>query len=1070
MRNTKKALARSGRGIILTLCFALSVLLCFPAAEVFGDTEKPTIADLVGSNENYSAVIYNNTNGLPTSEANDIAQTGEGFLWIGSYSGLIRYDGHNFERMDSTTGITSVVCLHVDKKDRLWIGTNDGGLAMMEQGEFRFWGEKDGLGSAKICAIEEDAEGVIYVGTTAGISIVREDMSLGQVEDYRVAGAYMEHMRLGSDGLIYCLTNEDDYFVLRNGKVVDYIGHTATRVQDITSILPDPENAGKFYIGTGGSGFYHGNIKSSLKDLEYVDLSPLFDVSDIRLIEGKIWICARNGIGMLDEEGFHHLGDLPMVNSVGHVMEDYQGDLWFTSSRQGVMKLVPNWFSDVFARYGLPERVVNAVCRYQGKLFIATDTGLMILGEEGPLTEFPLRAAKTASGAELGSSDLLELLSSCRIRSFVEDREGRLWISTWRANGLLRYENGEVTAFTEAEGLYSDHIRVVDETADGRILVACTGGVVVIEGDSVTARYGPAEGITNPESLSVVAAPNGDIVLGSNGGGIYIINEEGIRRIGTEEGLSSGIVMRVKYDAESGVYWIVTGNSIAWMTPDYQVTTVQSFPYSNNFDLYRNSKGEMWVLSSDGIYVASCEELLAGGEIRPVHYGMANGLPCIATSNSYSELTEEGDLYIAGNTGVAKVNIETPMEDISDVKQAVPFIEADGKMLYPGEDGGFTIPSRVRKLTVYAYVYTFSLTDPQVTYCLEGFDSEAVTVNRSELAPVSYTNLPGGSYRFTMELKDSTGQNSKTLSVPIEKEKALYEQVWFYVLSALGGILVILALVRAYVRRKMRLLEEKHREEAERERIENELSMANRIQHSMLPHVFPPFPDREEFDLYASMDPAKEVGGDFYDFFFVDEDHLCLVMADVSGKGVPGALFMMVSKAILQSFGTMGRSAAEILTKTNETICANNPEDMFVTVWLGILEISTGKIVAANAGHEYPVLKQPEGRFELIKDKHGFVIGGMDGVRYREYELELKPGAKLFLYTDGVPEAANAEKEMFGTERMLEALNSEPDAAPKQVLKNVRAAVDGFVTGAEQFDDLTMLCIEYKGEKTQAEE
>ncbi len=250
---------------------------------------------------------------------------------------------------------------------------------------------------------------------------------------------------------------------------------------------------------------------------------------------------------------------------------------------------------------------------------------------------------------------------------------------------------------------------------------------------------------------------------------------------------------------------------------------------------------------------------------------------------------------------------------------------------------------------------------------------------------------------------------------------------------------------------------------AEKERIGAELSLATRIQAAMLPHIFPAFPDRAEFDIYASMDPAKEVGGDFYDYFLVDDDHLCMVMADVSGKGVPAALFMMASKIILQSCAMLGKSPAEILTMTNQAICSNNQEEMFVTVWVGILELSTGRLTAANAGHEYPVLKTPDGDFAIYKDKHGFVIGGMDGMKYKEYELSLTPGAKIFLYTDGVPEATDANNTLFGTERMLSALHAAQDEAPHKILKTVRAHVDAFVQEAEQFDDLTMLCVEYRG-------
>ena len=250
---------------------------------------------------------------------------------------------------------------------------------------------------------------------------------------------------------------------------------------------------------------------------------------------------------------------------------------------------------------------------------------------------------------------------------------------------------------------------------------------------------------------------------------------------------------------------------------------------------------------------------------------------------------------------------------------------------------------------------------------------------------------------------------------------------------------------------------------AEKERISTELSLAAKIQSSMLPNKFPAFPERSEFDIFASMTPAKEVGGDFYDFFFAVNDHLCLVAADVSGKGVPAALFMMATKIIISNYAKMGKTPSDILTAANSAICANNHEDMFVTVWLGILEISTGKLTAANAGHEFPVLMQPNEKFTLFKDKHGLVLGGMDGLKYKQYDIQLAPGSKLFLYTDGVPEATNIDNQLFGTDRMITALNQDTSASPEQLLKNVKNAVDSFVKDAEQFDDLTMLCLEYKG-------
>ena len=223
---------------------------------------------------------------------------------------------------------------------------------------------------------------------------------------------------------------------------------------------------------------------------------------------------------------------------------------------------------------------------------------------------------------------------------------------------------------------------------------------------------------------------------------------------------------------------------------------------------------------------------------------------------------------------------------------------------------------------------------------------------------------------------------------------------------------------------------------AEKERIGTELELAKQIQFSMLPHIFPPFPDRGEIDLYALMDPAREVGGDFYDYFMTDDDHLCLVIADVSGKGIPAALFMMISRIIIKSCAMLVQSPGEILERANNSICEDNMTDMFVTTWIGILELSTGILRTANAGHEYPAIRHADGDFELIKDAHGFVIGGMEDLKYAEQEILLEPGSAVFVYTDGVPEATDQFGNMFGTKRMLGALNDKPIASPEDIIRH----------------------------------
>ncbi|MCR4705620.1 MAG: SpoIIE family protein phosphatase [Lachnospiraceae bacterium] len=244
-------------------------------------------------------------------------------------------------------------------------------------------------------------------------------------------------------------------------------------------------------------------------------------------------------------------------------------------------------------------------------------------------------------------------------------------------------------------------------------------------------------------------------------------------------------------------------------------------------------------------------------------------------------------------------------------------------------------------------------------------------------------------------------------------------------------------------------------------RIEAELNVATQIQADMLPRIFPPFPERSEFDIYATMMPAKEVGGDFYDFFFVDNDHLALVIADVSGKGVPAALFMVIAKTLIKNRAQLMGSPAEVLSYANDQLCAGNDSQLFVTVWMAIIEVSTGKGMAANAGHEHPAIRRADGNWELVEYRHSPAVAVMEGIPFEEHPFELHHGDALFVYTDGVPEATRADDEMYGTDRMLEALNCRKDSDPAGLLASVKEDIDAFVAGADQFDDLTMLALRW---------
>ena len=888
--------------VCLGLAFSLTLsALVFSRSTVLAASDQPTVSvDPTGKGDGYSAVLYDNTNGLTTSEANAITETPDGFIWIGSYSGLTRYDGKSFERIDSTTGIASVVSLYVDSRERLWIGTNDNGVVVMEKGKYKIYNHKDGLRSSSVRAIVEDSDGTIYIATTQGIAKVDVNDVLGQLDDERLNNEYIRSLTMGEDGVIYGLTNEGAVFTIQGGSIKSFFDAEAMGIADIRSVTPDSKKAGVVYIGTSDSTVYRVDLNGNPQIIESVDISPLNYVNTISSIGDKLWVCADNGISIVSGGKSTRLSNLPLDSSVECTITDYQGNIWIASSKHGVMKIVPNQFTDIFEKYGLSETVVNSACMYNGMLFIGgKSSGLSVVDKNGVVDKLPLTSAVTASGKSIGAGDLIEMLSGTRIRSIVRDSSNRLWISTFGENALLRYENGAVVRFSSEDGLPSDRVRTVIEMKNGKFAAACTGGVAIIEGDKVVDVYGEENGIGNTEILTVAEGLSDDIIAGTDGGGIYAIKNGISVHIGLDSGLSSEVVMRIKKDISKDIYWIITSNSIGYLNQDYQVTTVEQFPYSNNFDVYQNSKGELWVLSSNGIYVISSDEMIENGEINPVYYGRDNGLSCIATANAYSDLTESGDLYIAGTTGVAKVNIEKPFENLSAVKLSVPCVEADGQQIFFDQSGKVTIPASTKKLTIYGYAFNYSLVNPDISYRLEGFDSKETTVKRSELVPIDYTNLSGGEYKFVMRIGDS--EDAEEVTMQIVKVKAMYELTWFRIACAGMGLLFLLVAVMAYNRSKTKkfLKKEKEQKQLIREIVEafaKVIDMKDKYTNGHSSRV-------AEYTVML----AKELG---YDDDTVEKFYNIALLHDIGKVGIPPEVLNKPGKLTDEEFKTIKSHAA----------------------------------------------------------------------------------------------------------------------------------------------------------------
>lgn len=787
---------KSARLITIILMTALMLTLYIPLSV----TARASVSSEI-TQSGYTAVLYNNSNGLPTSEANAIVQAKNGFIYIGSYSGLIRYDGVNFSRFDSSTGITSVVSLYVDSRDRLWVGTNDSGIALYENGEFTFFDKSAGLTSLSIRSITEDSAGNIVFGTTEGLAYIDGENSLHILNDPAVESKYIKRMTSGADGVIYGCTLDGVCFRLESLTITHSFESRELGIGLATCIAPDPDNSDIVWVGTEESSVVRGCLSKNMTDAAAFSVLPNVNINGVCSDEnGELWLCTDNGIGILERNGgYTPLDTLPMNNSVEDMMTDYEGNRWFVSSRLGVMKVVRNEFDDISKAAGLDNRVVNTTCLYGGDLYIGTDTGLLVVDSETYKKK---------------DNYLTGLLDGVRIRCIKNDSKNRLWLCTYSENGLICWEGGEsCTYYNTRAGLKSDRVRAMTELSDGTIVAATSGGVAFIKDGAITGLFGEESGIGNTEILTVCEGNDGEIYLGSDGGGIFVIDRSGvIRSFGLEDGLKSEVIMRIKKDPQKDGYWVITGNSLAYME-NSSVRTLNNFPYSNNFDLFFDNSGRVWILSSSGIYAVSIENLLAGGEIEYSFYDVKCGLPSVATANSRSCLSEDGMLYIAGMTGVSAININKEQTAQEGLKLSVPFVEIDDRTVMVNDGETVTIPADCKRLTIYGYALTFGLSNPRLSYTLEGFDDRKFSVSRQDMQPVSYTNLEHGEYTFRFSVIDTmTGEETQSISVKFVKKKAFFEEMWFWMLMILLFLAAMLTALLLLTRVKNRRLLKKQEE------------------------------------------------------------------------------------------------------------------------------------------------------------------------------------------------------------------------------------------------------------------
>ena len=757
-------------------------------------------------NVGYSAVLYNADNGLPTSDANYVYASSDGYIWVGSYAGVMRYDGVTFERMDASYGLTSAKTIFEDSHGRMWFGTNDNGIVMLNRdGTFERFTYKDELPSSSVRGFAEDDNGRIYVGFTSGVGFVDTDLNFHLINDSRVNHEYIIRLTSDVDGNVYASTKQGSIFTLKDGALEEFFTAEQLGNEIVSTIYADPMKPGMMYFGTESDMVYYGTFGQPFSSMKRISIAPANNVYWITSACGKIWINTDSVIGYLENDEFKVVDSLPMNSSIEMMCPDYQGNLWFASTRQGVMKIVTGNFKNLTQEAGLEPEVVNSTCKHNGLLYVGTDKGMYALDEDN----HPVQNALT------------EYIGDSRIRCLLEEN-GNLWVCTYTNDlGLVCYtKSGEIVSYTEENGFLCNKTRCASLTQDGRILVGTNLGLAILKNGEVEKTFKEEDGLSNPVLLTVEEGIDGPIYCGSDGDGIYAIVGDEVQHLTRWDNLTSDVILRIKKDPERNVDWIITSNSIEYMK-NGKIFVVEHFPYNNNFDVYYDNSGDLWVLSSYGIYCANAQDVLSGEKFEYRLYNTSNGMADVTTSNSFSYLDEEGNLYVSTRSGVDLVNINNYFNRDGEVKVDLKYIQADETIIYPDEEGNYTIPANVNRIYFYPAVLDYSMTNPLVNMYFEGDEDQGVVTKQNELSSLEYTGFRYGSYTLHIQvLNEATGVVEQDASFKIVKQPEFFELTAVRVLlvalvAVIVGVIVWRVMTGTIVRRQYNEIREA-KEEAER--------------------------------------------------------------------------------------------------------------------------------------------------------------------------------------------------------------------------------------------------------------
>lgn len=750
----------------------------------------------------YIQTVYSNNNGLISGEANDITTTEDGIIWIGTYAGLYRYSGNEMQYCDTLESVKNVNCLYVDMEGRLWIGTNDDGVSIcIEEEIVNTLNEESNFPSNSIRSIVQSTNGDFFIGTSKELAVVSLTGGIHLINTYSNI-QYAMDLTADQENHVVSQTSSGQLYLMDENQVYDNIVGENGLEYTCCEFGED----GNLYVGTNMEEIHVFDIKTNKFVLKKkLSVKNVDSINSINFLEnGCIFICSEKEVGWLDgQDEYHHINVGDFNSSIDRMTVDYQGNLWFSSSRLGIMKLCPSLFTEMYPECDVKNQVVNTVQEWNGLLYSGTDSGLDILN------------IKENTSVQ---NELSEMVGDSRIRCLKVDSQNRLWICSYGKGVICATAPNDYTFFTNEDGLLGNKPRSLIEQQDGTFVISSELGLTMINKDEVIHTISTEDGLTNPLILCLLETNKNQILAGSDGGGISIIENGNVTSTLTrKDGLSSDVILRLVKDVSRNIVYIVTSNGICLLDEEGKIHTIDTFPYSNNYDILDIGTEQLYVTSSAGIYIVDKEALFENNIIDYENLNYLSGLRGTFTANAWNYVDDNQNIYIAGGEGITKFDLQKYQKQGQySYRMLIKTVELDKTIHHVQEGETIQIDRDCELVTIKPEIINYSLFEPYVSYYLEGYDTNKTVVLQKDLQDISYAGLNSGTYRFHLSILD--GPNGNILEEMIytfEKEAEIYDYLWFKIYFVFETLLIIAWFTWFFTRKRIESKIELQRKEIE---------------------------------------------------------------------------------------------------------------------------------------------------------------------------------------------------------------------------------------------------------------